>query len=161
MAAALVLAALAGCLETEVALAPAEQATVDVKLVGEWKGAGDGSDGGELLVRNFNGREYYVEDRADEKARARYAVHVTDVKGASFLHARPLDDDGELRVKYAIMRLDRAGDDAFRLRHLQSDFFTDKPHDTPAKLRAIIEANLDNAAMYEGEPMPFTRVKRE
>jgi hypothetical protein len=52
------------------------------------------------------------------------------------------------------MRVDRVDDNKVNLRHLKEDFFADKPHDTTAQLRAILEQNLDNAAMYDGDPVP-------
>ena len=152
------LTGLAGCFETETALAPVDQATVDVKLVGDWKTAGEGGEGNSVLtVRNFNGREYYIEDRTADGKTVRYAGYLADVKGATFLHVRELTDDGTVQKKHVLLRLDRTGDRHVKLRQLKDEFFTDKPHDTTPLLRAIIEQHLDNAAMYDGEPLELTR----
>jgi hypothetical protein len=147
---------LAGCFETETTLAPVEQATVDVKLVGDWKTT-DGEGNSVLTVRNFNGREYYIEDRAADGKTVRYAGFLADVKGATFLHVRELTDDGTVAKKYVLLRLDRTGDGHVNLRQLKDEFFADKPHDTTPLLRAIIEQHLGNAAMYDGEPLQLTR----
>jgi hypothetical protein len=148
----------AGCFETETALGPVEQAVVDPRLVGEWRPSDAGEDrAATLTVRNFNGREYYIEDRAAGRETVRYAGHVIEVKGVRFVHVRPLPDDGTLEKKHAILRVDRVDDATVNLRHLNSSFFADKPHDTTAALRAIVEANVDNDAMYEEEPSVLKR----
>jgi len=139
----------AGCFETETALGPVEQASVDARLVGDFKTGETGSD--DIIVRNFNGREYYIEHRTPERDTTRYAGFVVAVKDASFVHVRPLEDDGTLGKKHMILRVDRVDDGKVNLRQLNDQFFTDKPHDKTAKLRAIVEANLNNAAMYDGE----------
>ena len=151
----------AGCLETETALGPVEQASVDARLVGDWKtGENDNVD---VIVRNFNGREYYIEERTAGRDTVRYAGFVIAVKDASFVHVRPLEDDGTLPKKHVILRVDRLDDAKVNLRQLNDAFFaaTDKPHDTTAKLRAIVEANLNNAAMYDGdESIVLTRAAK-
>jgi hypothetical protein len=148
--------AAAGCLETESPLAPPQQGVVDAKLVGDWQ-LKDGDKAFDVIVRNFDGHQLYVEVRNPDKASDRYAAQVTALKSGSFAQLRPLTDDGSIEQKYVIMRLDRSGDDKINLRHLEEEFFNDKPHDTPEKLRAVLEANIDNAAMYEGDPFPMTR----
>ena len=159
MAVAVAFVFTAGCLETETALGPVEQASVDARLVGDFKIGEDGSE--DMIVRNFNGREYYIEYRARDRDTARYAGYVVAVKDASFVHVRPLEDDGTLGKKHVILRVDRVDDAKVNLRQLNDAFFADKPHDTTAKLRAIVEANLNNAAMYDGdEPIVLTRVAK-
>jgi hypothetical protein len=135
---------LAGCLETETVLAPPEQGAVDAKLVGDWKIAGDEGRTTEITVRNFDGHQFYVEMREPTPETTRYAAHVAVIKGASFVHLRPLTDDGTIERKYVLMRFDRADDNKVNLRHLKEDFFADKPHETSQKLRAIIEQNVEN-----------------
>ena len=148
--------ATAGCLETETTLAPPEQGVVDIKFVGDWQ-LKDGDKSFDVIVRNFDGHQLYVELHNPDKASDRYAAQVTALKGGSFAQLRPLTDDGSIERKYVIMRVDRSGDDKINLRHLKEEFFNDKPHETSEKLRAVLEANIDNAAMYEGEAFPITR----
>jgi len=140
----------AGCFETETALGPVETASVvDARLVGDFKTGENGSD--DMIVRNFNGREYYIEHRTPGRDTTRYAGYVIAVKDGSFVHVRPLEDDGTLSKRHVILRVDRVDDAKVNLRQLNDAFFADKPHDTTAKLRAVVEANLNNAAMYDGE----------
>jgi hypothetical protein len=145
-----------GCLETETPLAPPQQGAVEAKLVGNWE-LKEGDKSTDIIVRNFDGHQLYVELHDPDKSPERYAVQVTPLKGGSFAQIRALTDDGTLEQKYVIMRADLAGDDKVNLRHLNGEFFDDKPHDTPQKLRALLEANIDNPAMYEGDPFPLTR----
>ena len=140
-------ALLAGCLETATVLGPVEQASVDARFIGDFKTGDDG--GTDITVRNFNGREYYVEQRGAGQETVRYGGHITVVKGASFLHVRPLYDDGSMGKSHVILRVDRVDDAKVNLRQLNAEFFADKPHDTTATLRAIVEANVENPAMYK------------
>jgi hypothetical protein len=102
-------ALLARCLETETVLGPVEQASVDAQLIGDFK-TGDDGGGTDITVRNFNGREYYIEQRAAGQETVRYGGHITLVKGASFLHLRPLSDDATSSKTHAILRVDRLDD---------------------------------------------------
>lgn len=154
-AVALVTAA-AGCFESAVAVGPVEQAVMDKRLVGEWTTKSDG-DTIYFTVRNFNGREYYVEQRETAKDVVRYSGHLAAVGGASFINLRGLSDDGALAEKYTILRVDRAGDATVNLRQLEPDFFNGKPHDTAEQLRQVIEQNLENPQMYEADPLVLTR----
>ncbi|MGB7158421.1 MAG: hypothetical protein WBD40_10180 [Tepidisphaeraceae bacterium] len=160
-------ALVAGCFETETPLGPVEQGVVDKRLVGEWtiRGEGGAGEGGgdsiDLTVRNFNGREFYVELREPNRPAVRYAAYVIEVKGAPFVHLRELTDDGEVATKHLVMRVDRVDDRTINLRNLNEAFFADKPHETTAQLRAIIEKNLEGPAMYAGEPLVMNRRKAE
>lgn len=157
LAAGLLMALTAGCFETETVLAPPEQGVVDARLVGDWKIAGDDGKSTDVTVRNFDGHQFYVEMREGDHDKERYAAHIAQVKGVSFVHLRELSDDGTIEKKYLLMRVDRVDDNKVNLRQFKEDFFADKPHDTTVKLRAILEQNLDNAAMYDGDPFPMTR----
>jgi hypothetical protein len=145
-----------GCLETDAPLATPQQGAVEAKLVGNWT-LKDGDKSMDIIVRNFDGHQLYVELHDPEKSPQRYAAQVTPLKGGSFAQIRALTGDGTLERTYVIMRADLAGDDKVNLRQLNGEFFDDKPHDTPQKLRAVLEANIDNPAMYEGDPFPLTR----
>jgi hypothetical protein len=149
---------LAGCLETEAVLGPVEQASVDARLIGDFKTGDDG--GTDITVRNFNGREYYVEQRAAGEETVRYGGHITVVKGASFLHLRQLSDDGTSSKSHVILRVDRVDDAKVNLRQLNAEFFAEKPHDTTATLRAIVETNVENPAMYEPDGVSMLTRKR-
>ena len=117
------------------------------------------ADVGEHVLRDaeIEAMDQRQEDRAADGKTVRYAGFLTDVKGATFLHVRELTDDGTLAKKHVLLRIDRTGDGHVKLRQLKDEFFTDKPHDTTPLLRAIIEQHLDNAAMYDGEPLELTR----
>src|SRR5213595_3238645 len=109
ISAAAVLAALllAGCFETKLSLGPRESAKVDPKFVGNWHYApkdGDDAKPADLLVLNFNGREYYTEWTQD-KDTLRMNGYFADVKGVSFAHLTGLTEDGDLEEKHLIVRV--------------------------------------------------------
>jgi len=170
LAAAAIALTLAGCLETDVPIAPVEQAKVNKAYVGDWQFTDDNGKVTVYRVRNFNDREYYVEVEepdgapadaaaaaAGERTVGRFAAFVIPVEGADFAHTREMRDDGELSSRYAIQRV-ALKDGRLELRQLSESFF--KQHDvtTSEKLRRVIEQNLDNAAMYDGSPVLGARL---
>ena len=137
----------AGCFETETALGPVEHASVDARLVGDFKTGENGSE--DIIVRNFNGREYYIEQRTSGRETACYAGFVVAVKEALRARApaggrRHAGQEARDPARRPGGRREGAPPPA------QRPFFADQPHETRAKLRATVEANLENAAMYDG-----------
>jgi hypothetical protein len=146
--AALVLILLAGCFETELELGPRDQAKVDPRLVGDWLFAGKDSTT-RLAVRNFNGREYYAAwDEATSQPK-RVAAFVADVGGASFAHVRDLPADGSVPTKHFVVRVALAPDGRLTLRHVNHKFLEGKEVATSEQLRKLVEANLENDALYD------------
>ena len=166
LAIALSTVVLAGCLQSEVPVAPSDQATVNRAYVGDWRFTDDKGKVSLYRVRNFNDREFYVEleePGADaggangDRPVVRMQGFNISVKGVDFAHLRPLQDDGSLPREYIITRIGLT-DGQLEYRDLSSSFF--KQHDigTSAKLCRLIEQNLDNPAMYEGKSVTGTRV---
>jgi len=149
---------LGGCLETKFSLGPRESAKVDKQFIGDWHFSwkdGEGSKSADLVVRNFNGKEYYVEWTDEGKTPVRMSAFVIDVKGASFVHLLELFEDGQLDEKNTIMRISMK-DDKLVLRSLKEDFFEGISSDE--QLQKRVSENIDNPAMYDGEGESGTRV---
>ena len=106
----LVIAALfvAGCWGTKFALGPA--AAVDKSFVGDWQCTDSDGKSYTLLVRNFDGKQYYVEFAEAGKPPERYSGFLADVKNVHFAHLRKLADDGDLPQEYIYMRVELASD---------------------------------------------------
>lgn len=151
---------LAGCYETTVSLAPEDQASIERTWVGDYASPEDNE--GRIFVvavRNLDGRRYYVEYRESlEDEAMRFVGWTGMVGGASFAHLRPLTDDGTLSEKHVLLRFDADGT-SLRVRHLKPEFFAEQAVETTEQLRRVLEANLDNGAMY-GEESRFERVRK-
>ena len=148
----LLLLVLGGCFETTLHLGLAADAAVDVKFVGDWTFTNKEQDGREtrsvLVVRNFDGKQYYAEWTDEGGKPQRMRGHLAPVKSATFIELTGIADDGSLPDKHLIIRLELEGD-TLTLRHLNDKFF--EGVSTDAALRAKVEANLDNAEMYAGK----------
>ena len=148
--AAVTLLVFAGCYTTTLNLGKAVDAKVDVQYCGDWHFTWADKDGqsksADLIVRNFDNRQYFVEwKEAGESKPTRYSGFLVPVKDATFAQLTDLGDKGEPSDTHCILRVQLAGE-KLTLRHLNEDFFKDIK--TDAQLRAKVEANLENAAMY-------------
>ena len=142
---------LAGCYETTVPLGSPEQAKVDRNLAGDWSfpAAGD-QKAVSLVLRNLDDKQYYVEWQEAGEKPARCVGIVVPIKDAMFAQVRNLPDDGSIADKHLIVRVSFK-DNKLGIRQLNDKFFDGKAVDTTEKLRAVLEANLENADMYDGD----------
>jgi hypothetical protein len=146
---------LAGCFTTNLNLGSVADAKTDPAYVGDWHFTwkdggkdGDKDKSADLILRDFNGKQYYVEwTEADEKP-VRMSGFLIPIKDATFAQLTGLDSKPDDKDKNLILRVVLAGD-KLTLRHLKGDFFKDVT--TDAELRSKVEANVDNAAMYQEE----------
>ena len=149
----------AGCFETETALGPVEHASVDARLVGDFKTGENGSE--DIIVRNFNGREYYIEQRTSGRETACYAGFVVAVKEASFVHVRPLEGDGTLAKKHVILRVDRVDDAKVHLRQLNdSSSPTSRTRPGRSSARPSRQTLRTRRCTTGEEPIVLTRVAK-
>jgi len=158
---AMALLMLTGCLETEFSLGPRDQSVVDRAVCGDWmlsrKDANGQTQNSHLVVRNIDDKLYYVEwaDANKPADRTRMTAFVADVKGVSFAHLQNLGEDGVNSDKHVIFRFGMDGEKLI-IKELSDEFFKDK-FGSDAELRALVEENLENDAMYAGEPLIGTR----
>jgi hypothetical protein len=150
-AALLCLALLAGCYETEKEVGPADQAKVDPRLVGDWEFRDTHSGATLLTVRNFDGRQYYLEWSSIGEEPHRASAYVAEAGGAAFAHVRELTPDGALAPKHSLLRVSLTPDGRIALRFLNDKFFEPRDVSTSQKLRSIVEHNAGNDAMYDDE----------
>jgi hypothetical protein len=134
-----------GCWGSKFALGPA--LPVDKALVGDWKITDSDGSTTNLIIRNLDGKQYYVETGEPGKEPERYVGFIADVKGAHFAHLRPLKKDGDLPEEYIYMRVEL---DAGKLviRDLDEEFFKGKNFDSAEAVQKFIGDNLDNPKMY-------------
>ena len=159
------LLALSGCFETAYSLGPREQAAVDPAYCGDWvvkdRDNPTESSNVRIVIRNLDGRQYYVEwieagkDGEPDKSQ-RMLGFTADVKGTTFAHLRDLPADGSIPDKHLVMRVG-VRDGTLTLRNLSKEFFEGRAIASDADLRRIVEENLDNEAMYDEGVVTATR----
>ena len=147
--AASIVVAFAGCYTTTLNLGKSSDAKVDVQYCGDWHFTWSDKDNqsksADLILRNFDGKQYYAEWKEPGEKPTRYSGFLVPVKDATFAQLTNLGDKGELSEEHCILRVQLAGD-KLTLRHLNDEFF--KGVKTDAELRTKVEANLENAQMY-------------
>jgi hypothetical protein len=150
-----------GCYETEYPLGSSDKSTVDRAWVGNFTMT-DGDKVYSLIIRNLDGRQYYVEwvqTNQKDKGPDRMVGYTADVNGVSFANLRELTDDGSVPTKYLVMRVSISPDGSkLTLRNLNDKFFNDKSIDSQAALSKVIQSNLDNNEMYDGDAVVAMRV---
>ena len=148
LAASIVLA-FAGCYTTTLNLGKSADAKVDVQYCGDWHFTWSDKDGqsksADLVVRNFDGKQYYAEWKEPDQKLVRMSGFFVPIKDGTFAQLTSLGEKGELPDEHCILRVQMAGD-KLTLRHLNDEFFKDVK--TDAELRAKVEANLENPQMY-------------
>jgi hypothetical protein len=140
---------LAGCFETTLNLGYAIDGKVDPHLCGEWHFEwkdGDQPASADLVIRNFDGKQYYAEWNDHKNKILRLSAFLVPVKESTFAQLTPMEADGELQTKHLIIKVQLDGD-KLTLTNLKEDFFTDVT--TDAALKKKIEENISNQAMYE------------
>jgi hypothetical protein len=140
-----------GCLETRYALVEKDHATVDRGYVGDWLAGSD-----KVVIRNIDDHQYYVEQTAAGQKPLRLVGLIWEAKGAAFAQLRDLPADGSLADKYLVVRIERKAD-KITLRQLDDKFFASKSITSSADLRRVLEQNLENKDMYDGDPVTLTR----
>jgi hypothetical protein len=149
-----------GCYETKTPLGSAANATVNRTYVGDFT-ALDKNNTVSIIIRNLDDKQYYVENSEtgdSGKAPTRMVGYTTDVNGVTFANLRGLSDDGVNDDKFLIMRVSLSPDRAkLSLRNLKEEFFRGKDVSSSDALEKVIEANLDNEQMYDGQAEVFTR----
>src|SRR5262245_38285176 len=121
-------ALLAGCFTTTLNLGSATEAKVDSLYCGdwhfEWKDGDSASKSADLVIRNFDGRQYYVEWKEADQKPLRMSGFLVPIQDAVFAQLTDLGDKGDLSSEHLIVRVNLAGD-KLTLRHLNEDFFKD------------------------------------
>ena len=150
--ATLAVALITGCFETALHLSPAgaAPAKVDPAYCGEWTFAekdenGQSSGTATATILNFDNAHYFVEWKEGQEKPMRFNGILVAVKDATFAELSPLGND--VSPTHLLMRVQLDGN-KLKLRHLKKEFFDGVATDDA--LRAKVEQNLNNDAMYDG-----------
>jgi hypothetical protein len=140
---------LAGCFTTTLNLGTlADAPKADPAYCGDWHFSwkeGDQAKSADLIIRNFDGKQYYAEWKQEGEKPSRMSGFLVPIKDATFAQLTNLGDKGELPDEHLILRVSVAGD-KLTLRHLKEEFFKDTK--TDEALRKKVEENVANDAMY-------------
>ena len=151
-----------GC-GSQVPIQDSSEAVFVPELVGTWHPLEAGGEPGEMVVRNFNDREYYVEMREQtsgpvEADTLRLRVYVTRVNGMSFINAQYIDSmDADDRL-FFFYTYTLTPDGVLTLTELNDigDRQIDK-FETSEALYTFIRQNLHNEDLY-GASMALVKV---
>ena len=146
-----------GCYESEYTIGTVQTAVVDRGYVGDFTFTMENKPAS-LVIRNFDDKQYYVE-WGDGQGRDRCAGFTGEIKGVTFANLRGMRGDRAFEEKYLIMRVSLSDDlSTLTIRNLNEDFFKVRNIGSSAALRAVIESNLDNDAMYDKDIVVAKRV---
>src|SRR5262245_27413695 len=115
---------LAGCFVTTLSLGKPESARVDPLFCGDWRLESEDADAkrAELIIRNFDGKQYYAEWKTPEDKPARMRGFLVKIKDATFAQCAELTDTAELSSKHLIVRVS-IKEGSLTVRHLKEEFF--------------------------------------
>lgn len=153
----------AGCYSTQYSLGSPATASVDPALIGDYQTIADDAasatqPAGMMAIRNIDGKQYYVEySHAGDDHITRMVGFTVKIKDALFAQLQDMPEDGSIPQDHLLMRI-RVSDKKLSIQNLNDAFFKDKPIDSDAALRAQIESNVNNPAMYEDEILTATRI---
>ncbi len=148
-----------GCYETLFRLSPVADAKVDRALCGDWELKSQEGKAVFLYVRNVDDHFYSVCWKGqDEEKPLVFTADSTMVAGVRFVHARALPDDGSLEDSHIIMRVD-IEQDHITLRNIDKAFMESRGVTSDDTLRQVVEANLGNNELYDGEVYTGDRMK--
>jgi hypothetical protein len=148
-----------GCYVSSYTLGTMDTATVNKEYIGDWQPASKNESTETLVIRNIDGRQYYVELDQKGKTPNRMAGFVTRVKNVDFVQLRSLGESGSLEDQWLIARVGiKSGE--LDIRQLNEAFFKKQHIQSSDELRKIIESNIDNDQMYDQQVAPWRRVAK-
>jgi len=150
-----------GCFSSMFTLGSPEEAKVSRIYVGDW--ALEGMDATTLSIRSFDEKSYVVAlVKKDDDGSTKFAYcrgFLADVKDVTFAHLKPLGEDGKLGDEWELYRIAITDGGEIVLRVLDEKYFKDKKINSNDDLKKIVEAGLDDDAMYGKKPIKGRRVK--
>jgi hypothetical protein len=136
-----------GCpYESKVPIDDASNAKPDKMFVGKFDEKGEEKY---LYTVKLEDNMYYVTKHNNEDATAtdtKYKGFLSDVGGVQFLNIRELSDYESSDVKYYLYRVEKKGEDRFKLRAV-TDNITEE-FATSADLKAYIKKNMEISFFY-------------
>jgi hypothetical protein len=151
----------AGCFISKFTLIAPDKAKVDKAYCGDWDYVNTKGEHFVMAIRNVDDKLYYIDSRKEDSAEiSRFVGFICDVKNATFAHVRSLTDDGTVAEEWIVMRMELTGDKLV-IRQLSDEFFKSHPVNSAEELRATIEKNMGDDAMYDKEEtVTATRIPR-
>ncbi|HMB92385.1 MAG TPA: hypothetical protein VKP65_16150 [Rhodothermales bacterium] len=147
-----------GC-GSPVPISDAENAPFDEQLVGRWQATQTADETVDMLILQFNDREYYVElrevkpDPSNEEI-LRLRAYITDVDGHRFINAQTIQDEREYYFyTYALEPNGRLM--IQELRDVEPQKINE--FESSEALLTFVRQNVDNPALY-GETTSLVRM---
>lgn len=152
---------LAGCYDSEVPLAPVNEAVFDAKLIGRWKAIGlEHDEAAKMVILNFNDREYFIQHNLWEKRdwSVRSEVYLCRaytimMDGAAFCNVQYISSDEKEKRPFMFFRYSFSEDGILTWRWVSNDLIKKKIKSSK-DLFAFIKKNKNNEKLY-GKPLKF------
>ena len=144
---------LGSCYESKVPMASSKDSYIEPNLIGKWKKVvtADDATPADMLVLNFNDKEYYVKYQ-DEKDVTRYRAYIVTVKGVPFINAQFIERDER---PFVFFRYSLSKDEVLTLRIISGDFIKTEFRSSK-ELYKFVKKHLHIEKLY-GEPVRFKR----
>ena len=152
---------LAGCYDSEVPMAPVDEAVFDAKLIGRWKAVGlEGDAAAKMVILNFNDREYFIKHKLWEKRdwSVRSEVYLCRaytimVDGTSFCNVQYISSNEKEKRPFMFFRYSFSKDGILTWRWVSNDLIKKKIKSSK-DLYKFIRENMQNEKLY-GKPLKF------
>jgi len=152
---------LAGCYDSEVPLAPVNEAVFDTKLIGRWKAVGLEDDAAaKMVIINFNDREYFIKHKLWEKRdwSVRSEVYLCRaytimVDGAAFCNVQYISSNEKEKRPFMFFRYSFSKDGILTWRWVSNDLIKKKIKSSN-ELYKFIKKNMNNEKLY-GKSLKF------
>ncbi|MBW2146936.1 MAG: hypothetical protein JRG73_14305 [Deltaproteobacteria bacterium] len=152
---------LGACYESRVPMALSKDSTIDLNLIGKWKGILKLAETldevtAEMQILKFNDNEYYVSYNAGTNGNIDHSnlrAYTVMVDGVPFINVQCIDDMKEATRTFMFFKYSVSGDRVLTL-ELVSDDFVKTKFKTSDELYEFIKKNLNNEKIYE-KPVRF------
>jgi len=152
---------LAGCYDSEVPLAPVNEAVFDAKLIGRWKAIGlEHGEAAKMVVLNFNDREYFIRHNLWEKRdwSVRSEVYLCRaytimVDGVAFCNVQYISSNEKHKRSFMFFKYSFSKDGILTWRWVSNDLIKKKIMSSK-DLYKFIKKNMDNEKLY-GKSLKF------
>jgi hypothetical protein len=154
---------LTGCYDSEVPMAPVEEAVFDSKLLGRWKAINLEDDAAaKMVILNFNDREYFIKHRLWEKRdwSVRSEVYMCRaytimVDGVAFCNVQYISSNEKGKRSFMFFRYSFSKDGILSWQWVSNDLIKKKIKSSK-DLYTFIKKNMDNDKLY-GKPLKFKK----
>jgi hypothetical protein len=142
----------AGCYSSEIALDQPDDLKADPRLAGDWSFPAAGKlKAFTVSVRPRDDQRSYDVEWTDGDKHLRGVAVIIPIKNVNFVQIRPQTPAGDPPSQERLMLRISIKDDKLGIQQLNPYFFYTKRLTAPDHLQDLLERNVDNSEMYQGD----------